>query len=49
MLDALKQFKAVPEVTMKLSGVYSPIVIEAENRGDFALVLPVRLKGDMAA
>lgn len=49
MLDALKQFKDEPEVTVKLSGVFSPIVIEAENRGDFALVLPVRIKEEMAA
>ena len=49
MLDALKQFKDEPEVTVKLSGVFSPIVIEAENRGDFALVLPVRIKEEELA
>ena len=49
MLDALKQFKDEPEVTVKLSGVFSPIVIEAENRGDFALVLPIRIKEEIAA
>lgn len=49
MLDALKQFKDEPEVTVKLSGVFSPIVIEAKGRGDFALVLPVRIKEEMAA
>ena len=49
MLDALKQFKDEPEVTVKLSGVLSPIVIEAEGRGDYALVLPVRLKEEIAA
>ena len=49
MLDALKQFKDEPEIKVKLSGVFSPIVIEAENRGDFALVLPVRIKEEMAA
>ena len=49
MLDALKQFKDEPEIKVKLSGVFSPIVIEAEGRGDFALVLPVRLKEEMAA
>ena len=49
MLDALKQFKDAPEITVKLSGVFSPIVIEAEGRGDFALVLPVRIKEEMAA
>ena len=49
MLDALKQFKDAPEVKVKLSGVFSPIVIEAEDHGDFALVLPVRIKEEMAA
>ena len=49
MLDALKQFKNVPEVTVKLSGAFSPIVIEAEGRSDFALILPVRIKEEMAA
>lgn len=49
MLDALKQFKGEPEVQIKLSGTFSPIVIEAENRSDFALVLPVRLKAEIAA
>lgn len=34
---------------LKLSGIFSPIVIEAEGRDDFALVLPVRLKEEMAA
>ena len=36
-------------MTVKLSGVLSPIVIEAKGRGDFALVLPVRLKEELAA
>ena len=49
MLDALKQFKDAPEIRVKLSGIFSPIVIEAEGRDDFALVLPVRLKEEMAA
>ena len=49
MLDALKQFKDESEIKVKLSGIFSPIVIEAEGRGDFALVLPVRLKEEMAA
>lgn len=49
MLDAVKQFKDEPEIKVKLSGIFSPIVIEAEGRNDFALVLPVRLKEEMAA
>lgn len=49
MLDALKQFRKEPEVQMKLSGVYTPIVVDAEGRSDFALVLPVRLREEKAA
>ena len=49
MLDALKQFRKEPEVRLKLSGIYTPIVIEAEERSDFALVLPVRLREERAA
>ena len=49
MLDALKQFRKEPEVRIKLSGIYTPIVVEADRRSDFALVLPVRLREEMAA
>ena len=49
VLDALKQFRKEPEVQIKLSGIYTPIVIEAEERSDFALVLPVRLCEERAA
>ena len=49
MLEALKQFRKEPEVRLKLSGRYSPIMIEAEGRSDFALVLPVRLREESAA
>ncbi len=49
MLEALKQFRKEPEVHLKLSGIYTPIVIEAEERSDFALVLPVRLREERAA
>ena len=49
MLEALKQFRKEPEVRLKLSGIYTPIVIEAEERSDFALVLPVRLREERAA
>ena len=49
MLDALKQFRKEPTVRLKLSGPYTPIVVEAEGRSDFALVLPVRLRDEMAA
>ena len=49
VLDALKQFRKEPEVQIKLSGIYTPIVIEAAGRSDFALVLPVRLHEERAA
>lgn len=49
MLDALKQFRKEPTVRIKLSGPYTPIVVEAEGRSDFALGLPVRLRDEMAA
>lgn len=49
MKDALTQFKDEPRVRIKLSGGSSPIIIEAEGRNDFAMVLPVRLHGAMAA
>lgn len=45
MTDALEQFKKEPSVNMKVSaGSLGPIIIEAEGRGDRALVMPVRLK-----
>ena len=49
MKDALSQFREEPRVRMKLSGGVSPIIIEAEERNDFALILPCKLHGTMAA
>jgi len=49
MEDALQQFKDAPWVRMKISGETSPIVLEEEGRGDFAMVLPVRLKKEVLA
>lgn len=49
MEDALKQFKGEPRVKFKFSGGISPIIIEAEGRNDFAMVLPVRPRELMAA
>ena len=49
MKDALTQFKDEPRVKMKLSIGSGPIIIEAEGRKDFAMVLPVQLHGLMAA
>ncbi len=49
MEDAMRQFKGEPLVKMKLSSSSGPIIIEAENRNDYALVLPVRLGCSAAA
>ena len=49
MKDALNQFKEEARVRIKLSGGLGPIILEAEGRNDFAMVLPVRLHGLMAA
>lgn len=49
MADAMEQFKKEQLVKMKFNGPMGPIVIEAEGRGDYALVLPVRLKENSQA
>ena len=44
MTDVMEQFKKEPSVNMKVSaGSLGPIIIEAEGRGDRALVMPARL------
>ena len=47
--DALNQFKKEERVTVKISGVHTPIVIEAEGRSDCAMVLPLRVVLNAAA
>lgn len=49
MEDALKQFSEEKWVKIKISGVNTPIILEAEGRNDFAMVLPVRLRETRAA
>ena len=49
LTDALKQFATERRVTVKISGIYSPVVIEAKGRSDRALILPVRLSAAAAA
>lgn len=49
MVDALRQFKTETWVTVKVNSPVAPIVITAEGRGDFAMVLPVRIKEAAAA
>ena len=49
LTDAVRQFKKEQRVTVKISGLHSPLVMEAEGRGDRAMVLPVRVKADAVA
>ena len=49
MEDALKQFKGEEFVKIKLRSEIGPIIIEADGRNDFAMVLPVRLRETKAA
>lgn len=49
MRDALKQFSDETRVKIKISGRSTPIIIEAEGRGDFALVCPLHLESTKAA
>ena len=49
MVDALRQFRGEPAVKMKVSSSAAPIVLEAEGRGDFAMVLPVQSRRTAAA
>lgn len=49
MIDAMRQFKDEPLVTIKITSAVSPVIIEAEGRSDFALVCPVRLNDQLLA
>lgn len=49
MLDAVRQFKDEPRVKLKITSAVSPIMVEADGRGDFALVCPVRLTDRLMA
>lgn len=49
MLDAVRQFRNAENITIKLGGTYAPLVIEAEGRSDYAMVLPVRMRAQVAA
>ena len=49
MTDALQQFRGESMVRMKLSSPVGPIIIEADGRSDYAMVLPVNLKAEQAA
>ncbi len=49
IMDALNQFEGVSSVKVKVSGSNGPIVLEAEGRRDFALVMPVRLQEQQTA
>lgn len=49
MLDAVRQFKDESRVKLKITSAVSPIMVEADGRGDFALVCPVRLTDRLMA
>lgn len=49
MVDALKQFSKEKCVTVKISGIHTPVVIEAEGRSVHAMVLPIRSSVSAAA
>ena len=49
LYDALSQFKSEKRVIVKISGVHTPVVIEAEGRSDCAMVLPIRVALGAAA
>ncbi len=50
MADALKQFEKEPAVRMKLASPVGPLIIEADGRNDYALVMLVRIRdASMAA
>ena len=49
MIDALRQFRREPQVKLKVINPVAPIILEAEGRSDFAMVLPVRMKQAAAA
>lgn len=49
MIDALRQFRGEPQVKLKVINPVAPIILEAEGRSDFAMVLPVRMKQAAAA
>jgi DNA polymerase III sliding clamp (beta) subunit (PCNA family) len=49
MVDALRQFREMSYVKMKVNSSVAPIILEAGGRSDFAMVLPVRTKQAAAA
>lgn len=49
MIVALRQFKDVPSVQIKVNSAISPFIIEAEGRSDLALVCPIRLSEKLMA
>lgn len=49
MLDAVRQFKDEPRVKLKVNSAVAPVILEAEGRGDFALLCPIRLTDRLLA
>ncbi len=49
MLDAMLQFKNERHIALKIKSATFPVMIQAEERSDFALVCPVRLSDRLLA
>ena len=49
MVEALRQLKTEAWVSVKVNSPFAPIVITAEGRGDFAMILPVRVSAAATA
>lgn len=49
MVDALRQFRGEPRVKVNVINSAAPVVLEADGRSDFTMVLPVRMKRAAAA
>lgn len=49
MKDALRQFRSEERVKLKIVSPSAPVILEAEGRGDFALICTIRLKDELLA
>lgn len=49
MVDALRQFREMSYVKMKVNSSVAPIILEVGGRSDYAMVLPVRIRQAVAA
>lgn len=49
MVDALRQFREMSYVKMKVNSSVAPIILEVGGRSDYAMILPVRIRQAVAA